>query len=224
MKTRLRSLLLILCAGFLLAPSGFAQKSRARHEEPQPPIELSEITLEYAVRNEVGSGVVWKSPTAEAPNTIPATAEKLRFRAKVDNRPKGSTIRIRASLQEVCQSPDEDKKYLAKLRHLTESDSTNATADPADNELQVIGQDGRVTIEIPTHCDDCVHATCGDSCDRDHLGEGPHDSILTASDPPPAQRTRQRKSSGAAAKPASFRLAIVTVCPEEESRRRATTR
>jgi hypothetical protein len=222
MKTTLRRLLPILCAGFLLAPSGFAQTPRVRHDEPAiPPIELSEITLEYAVLNEAGSGTVWKAPTAEAPSTIPATARKLRLTAKVVNRPKGSSIRIRATLQEVCPSPDDDKKFLAKLRHLTESDPTNTTTDSADNELQVVGQDGRVTIEIPTHCDDCARSTCGDSCDKDHLGEGPHNTTITASDPPPAPRARQRNKQAAAAKPASFRLSIVTVCPEEESRRRA---
>ncbi|HEX7312601.1 MAG TPA: hypothetical protein VF297_01700 [Pyrinomonadaceae bacterium] len=211
----------ILCAGFLLASSGSAQKRRAPHEGPvTPPIELSEITLEYAVPNESGSAIVWKTPTAEAPNTIPATARKLRFTAKVVNRQKGSTIRIKAALQEVCPSPDGDKKFLAKLRHLTESDATNATTDPADNETQVIDQDGRVTIEIPTHCDDCERSTCGDSCDRDHLGEGPHITTLTTSDPPPSLRARQGKKHGAAARPASFRLDVVTVCPEEELRKR----
>lgn len=222
MKTTLRRLLPILCAGFLLAPSGFAQTPRPRHDEPAvPPIELSEITLEYAVLNEAGSATVWKTPAAEAPNTIPATARKLRFTAKVVNRPKGSTIRIRAALQEVCPSPDGGKKFLAKLRHLTESDATNATPDPADNEAQVIDQNGRVTIEISTHCDGCVPSACGDSCDKDHLGEGPHLTTLTTSDPQTSQRASQGKRHAAAAKASSFRLDIITVCPDEELRRRA---
>lgn len=221
MTITLRRLLPILCAGFLLASSGFAQKQRVPHDEPAvPPIELSEITLEYAVLNEAGSGLAWKTPTAEAPNTIPATARRLRFTAKVGNRPKGSTIRIRAALQEVCPSPDSDKKFLAKLRHLTESDATNATPDPADNETQVIDQNGRVTIEISTHCDDCERSTCGNSCDKDHLGEGPHLTTLTTSDPTPSQQARHGKRQ-VAAKAASFRLDILTVCPDEELRRRA---
>lgn len=222
MKTTLRRLLPILCAGLLLTSSGLAQKPQAPQEEQGiPPIELKEVTLEYAVRDLAGSELVWKAPTAEAPNTIPATTERLRFTAKVVNRPKGSAIMIKATLQEVCPSPDDGKNFLAKLRHLTESDPTNTT-DPADNELQVIGQDGRVTIEIPTHCDDCIRSTCADSCDRDHLGEGPHSTTIRASDRPPPPRAKQRKGQvTAVAKPAYLRLDIITVCPEEELRRRA---
>lgn len=216
MKTTLRRLLPILFASLLLVPSGHAQTQRGRHDETETsPIELNEITLEFAVQDNSGK-VVWQQPAADAPNTIPAGALRLRFTVKVVNRPKGSTIRLRATLQEVCPSPDSDKAFLARLRHLTESDPSHQTTDPADDELQVVGPDGRVTIEIPVHCDTCVHATCGKQCpDRDHLGEGPHVTTLTASDGELGPRS-PTKNRGAVAKPASFRMNVMSACPKEE--------
>lgn len=218
MMMTLQRLLSVLCAGFLFIPTGFAQSPGNRHDEPKtPPIELSEITLAFATHDAAGR-LVWETPPPENPNTVPASAVRLRFAAKVNNRPTGSFIRIRAVLQEVCPSPDGGKNFLARLRHLTESDSANLPSDPTDNELRQIGKDGRVTIEIPVHCDDCVPAACGTECpDRDHLGEGPHLATLTTSDADQtnsAPRQAQTKQLAAAAKPSSFRLDIKSVCPK----------
>jgi hypothetical protein len=214
----LRKLLPVLCAGLLLIHPGFAQSSGNRHDGPKiPPIELSEITLAFATYNNEGK-LVWETPTPQEPNTVPAGAARLRFTAKVNNRPSGSFIRIRAVLQELCPSPDGGKNYLAKLRHLTESDPASLSAESTDDESQQIGKDGRVTIEIPVHCDDCVPAICATPCpDRDHLGEGPHLVTLTTSDASQmaaAQRQAGAKQSVAAAKPSSFRLDIKSVCPK----------
>src|SRR6185295_13130523 len=112
-----------------------------------PPVELSDIRLEFAVKDDAGA-LRWESPDPATPNVIPATAQKLRFTAKVTNRPAGSRIRMRAALQELCPSSDSDKPFLARLRHLTET----------DKELQVIGPDQALSIELPVHCEECVHA------------------------------------------------------------------
>jgi len=220
MKITLQRLLLALCTGLLLIQPGFAQSSGKRHDVPKiPPIELSEITLAFATYDASGR-LIWETPRPEEPNTVPASAAKFRFTAKVNNRPIGSFIRIRAVLQELCPSPDKDKNYLAKLRHLTESDPASLSADPRDDELQQIGKDGKVTIEIPVHCDDCEASVCAAGCpDRDHLGEGPHQTLLTTSDPNyiTGKRGQTRtKQLGTAAKPSSFRLDIKSVCPKAE--------
>jgi hypothetical protein len=182
-------------------------QSVSRHaEEPStPPIEFSQITFEFAVSNASGQ-LVWKTPKPGLPNTIPAVAEKLRFTARVNNRPAGTSIQIRAVLQELCPSPDSGKKFLARLRHLTESAS--------NDEVQVIDAAGKVTIEINVHCHDCLEAVCGKRCPgKDHLGEGPHLVTVTASDPPPNVPEPSRPSTPLAAKPASFRVDIKSVCP-----------
>ena len=173
--------------------------AQRKDSEPTPPIELSEITMAYAVMDERGV-LKWETPDPKTPNEIPSGALKLRFTAKVNNRPGGSKIRIKAALQELCSSPDAGKPFLARLRHLTEN----------EKEVEVGKGTGQVTIELEVHCEECVPATCGKECpDRDHLGEGPHVTTLTVTDPPTGRQTQ-------AAKPASFRMDIKSVCPKNK--------
>lgn len=218
LRKMLNRMLMVMCVGLMLNPLGSAQSIGKRHDEPQvPPIELSQITLAFAVQNDAGQ-LVWETPQPGAPNTIPAGAQKLRFVAKVNNRPKGAAIRIRAVLQEVCRSPDEGKQYLARLRHLTESDTTGqqTPGDESDNEVQVIDTDGKIKIEVSVHCNDCVRATCGKECaGRDHLGEGPHSVTLTTSD---ASDQPRAEVSSMPAKPSSFRVNIMSVCPKGKNK------
>ena len=172
--------------------------AQRKDSEPTPPIELSEITMEFAVLDASGQ-LKWETPDPKAPNEIPAGAQKLKFTAKVNNRPGGSKIRLKAALQELCSSPDAGKPFLARLRHLTET----------EKEVEVSRGTGQVTIELAVHCEECVHATCGRECpDRDHLGEGPHVTTLTVTDPPTGRNT-------GTAKPASFRMDIKSVCPRK---------
>jgi hypothetical protein len=200
-----------------------ALKQAARHEGPKtPPIGLSEITIEFFVQDDAGQ-FSWQSPDAGEPNVIPAGAQRLRFTARVNNRPAGSTVRLRATLQELCPSPDQGKQYLASLRHLTESDPTGEqTDDKADDELRRIQRDGKVSIEIPVHCEECVRASCGKECPgRDHLGEGPHVVVLTTSDPQsdPVPRAARGAAPAGPAKPSSFRLDVKSVCPKPGAKR-----
>lgn len=224
-RTTLLRLLPLACAlGLLAARPGLGQTQARLHDgATTPPVELSEIAISYYIQNEAGQ-FNWETPQPAEPNAVPAGAQKIRITARVNNRPSKSTIRIRATLQEQCPSPDAGKNYLARLRHLTESDATGKqTADRADDELREVQSDGRVTIEIPVHCDECVHASCGRECpDRDHLGEGPHVITVTTSDPQsdPAARARGgRAASSNPAKPSSFRLDIMSVCPRTGAKR-----
>ncbi len=197
-KITLRSLLPLLCAVFLLATLSakpvFSQSKDAR----TPPVELRDIKIEFAVKD-AGGALHWKFPDPATPNVIPATAQKLRLTAKVTNRPAGSTINMKASLQELCPAVDSAKPFLARLRHLSE----------IEQEVQVVNLDQPISIELTVHCEDCVHASCGCECSgKDHLGEGPHLTTLTVSDSTSGRNI-------AAAKPASYRMDIKTVCPEK---------
>ena len=194
-----RGLLLLSCVGLLLTPFGVQLAFSQGKDSKTPPIELSDIKLEFAVKDGSAGGLRWESPDPATPNVIPATAQKLRFTAKVTNRPAGSRIIMKAALQELCPSSDPDKPFLARLRHLTE----------IDKELQVTGPDQALSIELPVHCEECVHAVCGCECpDRDHLGEGPHLTTVTVSDTTVAKNT-------VPAKPASYRMDIRSVCPKK---------
>jgi hypothetical protein len=212
-KIAVRSLLALLCVAFLLtsltakpalgqskdAKSKKTQSKDAQSEETKtPPIELSEIKLQYAVKDNSG-GLSWESPNPTTPNVIPATAEKLRFTAKVTNRPAGSRIIMKAALQELCPSTNSGMSFLARLRHLTEN----------EKEFQVVNPDQPVSIELEVHCEDCVPAACGCACSgKDHLGEGPHLTTLTVTDTTTGKNTVR-------AKPASYRMDIKTECPEK---------
>jgi hypothetical protein len=218
-KTIFQRAVLITFIGLLHISLSFGQSAKT-HDEPKPqPIELSQITLAYAIQDDEGA-IVWETPKRDAPNTIPAGATKLRFTAMVNNRPKNSRIRLRAILQETCPSPDTDKPFLAGLRHLTETDPTGQqTGDTSDDEMQVIDANGRVTIELSVHCEDCVRAACGRECSgRDHLGEGPHVITLTTTDLTTEPKTSQKKQKRSTdiAKPSSWRVDIMSVCPKEE--------
>lgn len=204
---------LIALAVFLLVPLAREPSFAQAHDEPKtPPVELSNISLSFLVQNAAGS-LVWESPRPGEPSTIPAGARRLRLTAKVENRREGAQIRVRATLQELCPSPDKGKNYLARLRHLTESDPDgNQTKDTSDDEVQTIQPGGRIAIEIPVHCEQCVRAACGKGCDRDHLGEGPHQVTVTTSDPPPSDPPSGRATTPLPAKLSSFRLEIKTVC------------
>lgn len=202
MKTTQRVWLPILCVSFLLllqfgVRPAFGQ-AKDGTQTKTPPIEISDIRMEFAVLDEAGK-LRWEPPDPQKPNEIPAGSQKLRFTAKVTNRPGGSLIKVRAALQELCSSPDPGKPYLARLRHLTDT----------EKDVEVTKNTGEISIELPVHCDDCVHATCGCECpDRDHLGEGPHLITLTVSDPPAPRNTTP-------AKPASVRMDIRSVCPKK---------
>jgi len=197
-KTILRSLLPLLCAGFLLTPLGFKPAFGQDKETKTPPIELSDIKLEFAVKDSSGA-LRWESPDPATPNVIPSTAQKLRFTAKVTNRPTGSRIKMRAALQELCASSEPSKPFLARLRHLTE----------IEKELPVVKPDQPLSIELEVHCEECVHAVCGCECpDKDHLGEGPHLTTVTVSDATAPKNI-------VPAKPASYRMDIKTVCPKK---------
>jgi hypothetical protein len=198
MKTARYGWLQGLCAILLLMiPLGL--KATLAQTDPTPPIELSEITMEYAVLDASGQ-LKWETPDPKSPNEIPAGAQKLRFTAKVNNRTEGSKIKLKAALQELCSSPDAGKPFLARLRHLTET----------EKEVEVGKGNKQVTIELTVHCEECVHAVCGKECpDRDHLGEGPHVITLTSTDPPTGRNT-------AAAKPASVRVDIRSVCSKNK--------
>jgi hypothetical protein len=221
-----RKLLLVAYAGLLLVAHGPTPSlGRQTGGTPPAPIELSGVTIEYAISNEVGD-IVWVTPAPKTPNVIPSETQRLRFRATVTNRPPGARIRVRAILQEVCTGFDGGKPFLAKLRHLTETDPGNATDDPSDDEEQVIKQDRTISIEIPVHCDACGETSCGKKCraDRDHLGEGPHVVTTTTTDPPPASGGESRAATTGAARPSSFRVEVRSVCPAQRkpsgSRRR----
>ena len=197
-KIAVRSLLLLLCAGFLLTSLTSKPAFGQGKDTKSPPIELSDIKLEFAVKDRSGA-LRWESPDPATPNVIPSTAQKLRFTVKVTNRPAGSRIRMRAALQEICPSTNSALSFLARLRHLTE----------IDKELQVVKPDQPMSIELEVHCEDCVHSVCGCECaSKDHLGEGPHLTTLTVSDNTAGKNTVQ-------AKPASYRMDIRTVCPEK---------
>jgi hypothetical protein len=240
-KTTLRRLLPLTCIVglLLLAQPGLGQTKARRHRAPKaapkqaqrhgggsvtPPIELSDITIEYFIQDDAGR-FSWQTPDPAEPNTIPSGAQRLRFTAKVNNRPNGSTVRFRATLQELCPSPDSGKQYLVSLRHLTESDPTGEqTEDKADDELRKVKSDGKIAIEIPVHCEECVRSTCGRECPgRDHLGEGPHVVVLTTSDPQPEPSPRAARGVRATppgkAMPSSFRLDVMSVCPKPGARR-----
>lgn len=213
-------ILMAVCAGLLLVPLGPAPslgQSRGGVQTP-PPIELTGITIEYAVLNDIGD-LVWETPGSATPNAIPAVAQRLRFRATVTNRQPGSRIRLRAVFQEVCPMLKTGRRFLAKLRHLTESDPGNLTADPADDEEQTVKPDGTVSIETLVHCDVCPENACGKRCsgNKDHLGEGPHLVTLTATDPqsasPVSERGAARPHETHATRPSSFKVELTSFCP-----------
>lgn len=208
MKTTHRVWLPLLCVGFLLLIQPGVKPAFGQGKETKtPPIELSDIKMEFAILDEQGK-LRWETPAAETPNVIPAGAQKLRFTAKVTNRPSGSKIRVRLALQEICSSPDANKSYLTRLRHLTET----------EKEVDVSKPNGNFSVELSVHCEDCVHAVCGSECpDRDHLGEGPHQTTLTVSDTAVARNTTP-------AKPASVRMEIKSVCPGSARSRAANNR
>jgi hypothetical protein len=215
MSTTFRKLLPVACAGMLLTAHGPTPSlSRQAGGTPPAPIELSGITIEYGIPNDVGD-IVWAAPSPAKPNVIPAESERLRFRATVNNRLPGARVRLRAILQELCPAPDSGKPFLAKLRHLTETDPGNSTVDAADDEEQVIKADRTVSIEIPVHCEACGATSCGKPChaDRDHLGEGPHVVTVTTTDPPPASGGESRTATAGEARPSSFRVDVRSVCP-----------
>jgi len=217
MSTTFRKLLPVACAGLLLIAHGPTPSlGRQTGGTPPAPIELSGITVEYAVSDEVGD-LAWATPATKTPNVIPSETQRLRFRATVTNRPPGARVRLRAILQELCPAPDSGKPFLAKLRHLTETDPGNSTADPSDDEEQVIKPDRTVSIEIPVHCEACGETSCGKKCgaDRDHLGEGPHVVTVTTTDPPPAPGGESRAATTGAARPSSFRVEVRSVCPAQ---------
>jgi hypothetical protein len=220
-----RKLLSVASAGLIFilyvhTPS-FAQQTRST---PLAPIELSGITFEYAVLNSIGQ-LVWATPTSDKPNVIPSESQRLRFKATVNNRAPGTRIKLRAALQEVCPSPDASKRFLTKLRHLTETDPGDLTPDPADNEEQVVQPDGTVSIELPVHCDACTESACGRRCGayRDHLGEGPHIVDLITTDSPPANRETShqaaRHSDLASALTSTLRVDLMSVCPAPQRQR-----
>ena len=202
MKTTRRVWLPVFCVSFLLllhlGVKPALGQSKDSKDTKTPPIELSNIRMEFAVLDASGK-LKWETPAAETPNVIPAGAQKLRFTAKVTNRPPGSRIRAKLALQELCSSPDADKPYLARLRHLTDT----------EQDVDTSKANGDFSVELSVHCDDCVHAVCGCECpDRDHLGEGPHQTTLTVSD-----TTVPRNITPA--KPASVRMEIKSVCPKK---------
>jgi hypothetical protein len=199
MKTAQRVCLPILCVGLMLLINlGVKPVFGQGKGSITPPIELRDIRLEFALLDASGE-LYWGTPDPKTPNQIPAGAQKLKISAKVSNRPPGSQISVRAGLQELCPTPDVGKPFLTRLRHLTES----------DQEVEVKSATEEIAIELTVHCEDCVHAICGCECPgKDHLGEGPHVIIITVSDPPPAKNTLRAKS-------ASFRMDIVSVCPQK---------
>jgi len=228
-NTTLRKLLLAVSVGLLLMlhvpTSSLAQQ--AGRTTPAP-IELKGIIIEYAVPDATGD-LVWKTPEPGKPNVIPAASERLRFKATVTNRQPGARIKLRGLFQELCPSPDPGKKFLSKMKHLTETDPGNVTADPADDEEQVIKPDGTVAIEIVVHCETCGAVECGKRCGqhRDHLGEGPHVLGVTATDAPPPARPESggsaRHAETTGAKPSSFRVDLMSVCPEHSKPRGGRT-
>lgn len=199
MKTMQPVWLPILFVSFLLLMNLGAKPALGQGRAPiTPPIELSDIRMEFAVLDASGK-LRWETPDPQTPNQIPSGAQKLRFTAKVTNRPAGSKIRVKLALQEICSSPDAGKPYLVRLRHLTET----------EKEVDVSKPNGEFSVELLVHCEDCVHAVCGCECpDRDHLGEGPHQTTLTVSDTGSAK-------NAVAAKPASVRMDINSVCPKK---------
>lgn len=231
-RTTLRKLLLAVFAGllFILQVPGSSLAQQAGRTTPEP-IELSRITVEYAVQNGEGD-IVWGAPANDKPNVIPAESVRLRFTARVTNREPGARIRLRGIFHELCPSPDPGKNFLSKLKHLTETDPGGATPDPTDDEEQTIKSDGTVVIEIVVHCEGCAKATCGKKCGeyRDHLGEGPHVLGVTATDAPPSGSsvtTVAARHEGATAKPSSFRVDLKSVCSAQrkpQPRGKNTTR
>jgi hypothetical protein len=204
MKTTQRLWLPILCVGFLqmIHPGVKPACGQGKEKDKTPPIELSNIRMEYAVLDEAGK-LRWETPSPETPNVIPSGAQKLRFTAKVTNRPLGSKIRVKFALQEICSSPDPGKAYLARLRHLTET----------EKEVEVSRPNAEFAVELEVHCEECVHAVCGRECpDKDHLGEGPHQTTVTVTDPGTGGK------NVAAAKPASVRMEIQSVCPKKPAK------
>jgi hypothetical protein len=227
-----RKLLSVACAGIMfiayIPTPSFTQQTGST---PPAPIELSGITFEYAVLDSTGQ-LVWATPQADKPNVIPSEAQRLRFKATVNNRAPGTRIMLRAILQEVCPSPDAGKRFLSKLRPLTETDHGDQTPDPADNEEQVVQPDGTVSIELLVHCDACIKSACGKKCGayRDHLGEGPHIVDITTADAPSAPREISlqgaRHSGSTSALPSTLRVDLMSVCttPQRQRGRRPAPR
>ncbi|HEX8145590.1 MAG TPA: hypothetical protein VF591_00185 [Pyrinomonadaceae bacterium] len=217
----LRKLLPAVAAGLLLILH--AHTSSLAQTRSTAPIELSGITIEYALQGPGPGDVKWHTPPSDKPNEIPAASVRVRFRATVTNRVPGAKVRLRAVFQDVCPSPDPGKKFLSKLKHLAESDPGGVTPDTTDDEAQVIKPDGTVAIELLVHCPGCGEAECGKKCGehRDHLGEGPHILGVTTSDVPPDDTsglTAGARQSGTA-RPSTFKVNLMSVCPEHSKPR-----
>lgn len=233
-KTTTRSLRLLPPAAaalvLLFAQAAYGQKSPGRHEgaAAAEPILLGDITVEHQLHNDAGQ-LVWRSSKSDNPNAIEIQSGALRLRltAAVKNRVDGSRVRLRAALHEVCRSKDRGKQYITRLRHLTESDAHgDRTGEKTDDELRVV-EAGKVSIELPVHCPDCVRAECeNEGCEgKDHLGEGPHVVIVTTSDPPPsdpppgpqtapASRTAGPTQAVSPARLSSYRVDLMSKCPK----------
>lgn len=213
-----------VCAVLLFIALAAAPSLGRQTADSPPPVELSGITFEYAVLDS-GGNLVWETAASDKANVIPSESQRLRFSARVTNREPGATVRVRAILQEVCPSPDAGKKFLAKLRHLTETDPGNLTPDPADDEEQVVKADGTVSVELVVHCEACAESMCGKKCGeyRDHLGEGPHVVDLTATDmgttTGATSSSAARHSDSAAAGISSIRMDLKSVCPGPRKQR-----
>jgi hypothetical protein len=215
--TTFRRLLPAACAVLLFVALAAEPSLGQQTAGASAPVELSGITFEYAVLDSSGN-LVWETPLPANPNVIPAEAQRLRFRATVTNREPGARVRLKAVLQEVCPSPDAGKKFISKLRHMTETDPGGLTPDPADDEEQVIKTDGTVSVELLVHCDTCAESACAKRCrdHRDHLGEGPHVVDLTGADAGTtsarSSSTASRQSDSAPPGASSIRMDLSSVC------------
>jgi hypothetical protein len=226
--TTFRKLLPVACAALLFIALA-AEPSLGQQTAGSPaPVELSGITFEYAVLDS-GGNLVWETPATDKPNVIPSEAQRLRFRATVTNREPGARVRLKAVLQEVCPSPDAGKKFISKLRHMTETDPGNLTPDPADDEEQVVKADGTVSVELLVHCDTCTESVCAKKCGdhRDHLGEGPHVVDLTGADAGTTSTGTSslaaRHSDSAPAAASSIRMDLSSVCPVPQRQKEKRT-
>lgn len=177
--------LLILIAGLNCLPTAPASAQIV------VPLALTEVRLaEYRL-----SGGNWIAVRPGTP--VPASAVKLRFRAKV-NRPQGTEVRLKVALHEACFGR-RNKQFMGRFQWIE-------SVEPGNPPL--VGVDGNIYVDTDTECQRC-RSQCNKDCpERDHLGEGPHLATLTIAEErePAGPNTKSLRSP-------SYMVGFETICP-----------
>lgn len=148
LKTILIRASLVVVAGLVMLLPGFNQLSENPTFAQADLIQLTDIRLHEYLLPGAGS---WTPVPAGTVASVPATALRLRFIAKVVNRNPGHRIRFKAALHEMCFLTS-TKRFISRLQWIE-------SAEPADGD--VVRADGTVMIEVPAHCTFYGRARCG---------------------------------------------------------------